>query len=164
MFSIGDYVVKPNTGICEIQEIVTMSLSGDGEKPYYVLIPIDSAKSKMFVAVGADRKRIRSVMTKDEASDLMGRIPEINQMYVPSDKLREQQYKEAFKSNEAEELVKLIKGVYIRSNTRQQQGKKITSTDEKYLRQAEKALFSELTFILGETSESIQKVIMETLK
>ena len=159
MFKIGDYVVKPNTGICRIEDIVFMSLVGKEKKQYYVLLPIDDDRAKLYVTTDADRTRLRPVMTTDESREFIKKIADIEAVWVPNDKMREQQYKEAFKTNEPESLVAIIKNLYSRSQIRIAQGKKVTSTDEKYYKQAEKALYSELAFSLGvEMEEIINKV------
>ncbi len=164
MYNVGEYVVKVNTGICRIEEIVLMNITGSGEKQYYMLLPIGDNKSKMYVSTDADRKSIRPVMTKQDAEDFMKRAPQIEAVWVPNDKLREQQYKTALKTNEPEELLGIIKNLYKRGQARIAQGKKITSTDEKYFRQAEKALYSELAFSLEVEKEKIEEYITETIR
>ena len=94
----------------------------------------------------------------------MKRAPQIEAVWVPNDKLREQQYKAALKTNEPEELLGIIKNLYKRGQARIAQGKKITSTDEKYFRQAEKALYSELAFSLEVEKEKIEEYITETIR
>ena len=164
MYEVGAYVVKPNTGICKIEDIVLMNLGGSGEKEYYMLLPVGDDRAKLYVTVDADRKRLRPVMTKAEAKKFIRGIDEIQAIWVPNDKLREQQYKEAFRTNEPEDLVGIIKNLNQRGKIRLAQGKKITSTDERYYRQAEKALYSELAFSLGVEISEIQGIITETIK
>lgn len=164
MFKIGEFVVKPNTGICRIEDIVYMCLTGKEKKQYYVLLPIEDDRAKLYVTTDADRTRLRPVMTKDESREFVNRIADIEAVWIPNDKMREQQYKEAFKTNEPESLVAIIKNLYNRSVTRIAQGKKITSTDEKYFKQAEKALFSELAFSLEKESEEIESLVTEIIK
>lgn len=164
MFQVGAYVVKPNTGICRIEDIVRMDLGGSGKKEYYMLLPVEDVKAKLYVTVDADRTRLRPVMTKNEAEDFIGKIAGMEATWVPNDKLREQQYKEAFRTNEPADLVGIIKNLYLRGQARLAQGKKITSTDERYYRQAEKALYSELAFSLGVEQSSIQGIITETIE
>ena len=99
MYKAGEYVIKPNTGICRIEEIVDMDLTGDGVKSYYLLRPIDDKKATLYVTVDADRKRLRLAMNEEEARDFIGSIPDIEEMWIANDKMREQKYKEAFRSN-----------------------------------------------------------------
>lgn len=164
MFKVGDFVVKQNTGICRVEDIVKANLMGNEEKEYYVLTPIEDKRSKMYVTTDADRTRLREVMTADESREFLSRIDEIDAVWVKNDKLREKEYKEAFKTNEPEALVAIIKSLYKRSQMRLAQGKKITSTDEKYFKQAERALYSELALSLNTDIEEIETVITETIE
>ena len=164
MFKIGDFVVKPNTGICRIEDITIMSLMGNEEKEYYVLAPVEDSRSKLYVTTEADRTRLRALMTADEAQELLHHIGDIDAVWVKNDKLREKEYREAFKTNEPEKLVAIIKSLYNRSRIRLAQGKKITSTDEKFFKQAEKALYSELAFSLNIEIDEVEAVITETIE
>ncbi len=164
MFKIGDYVVKSNTGICKVEDIVLLDMRGDGEKPYYVLLPIDDERAKLFVNVEADRTKVRAVMTKDDAFAFIRKIENIKAVWIDNDKLREQKYKEAFRSNEPEALVGVIKNLYKRGQDRLAEGKKIAATDEKYFKMAEDALYSELAFSLEIRKEEIESLITETIE
>ena len=163
MFNIGDFVVKPNTGICKIEDVVMMNLTGKEEKQYYMLMPVEDARSKLYVGTDADRSRLRPIMTKNAAEDFIRKIGDIEAAWVPNDKMREQQYKNAFKTNEPEALVAIIKSLYNRSRIRLAQGKKITTTDERYFKQAEKALYSELAFSLEIEIDEVEGLISETI-
>ena len=164
MFSVGDYVVKSNTGICRINDIVLLDMRGEGEKQYYVLLPIDDARAKIFVSVDADRSKVRPVMTKDDASAFVSRIDDIKAVWIANDKLREQKYKEAFRSNEPEALVGVIKNLYLRGRARIAEGKKIAATDDKYFKMAEQALYSELAFALEIPMEEVPALISKTIE
>ncbi len=163
MYKVGEYVVKPNTGICRIEEITVMNLTGNGEKEYYVLLPVGDKKAKLYVTVDADKSRLRPVMTKSDAEQFIQEIPQIDAIWVPNDKLREQQYKKAFLTNDPRDLVGVIKNLYHRGQARLVQGKKITSTDERYFKQAEKALYAELAFSMEIEQDKIQNLIAETI-
>ena len=162
MFEVGDYVVKSNTGICKVEDIVFLDMHGGGEKQYYVLLPIDDARSKLFVNVEADRTKVRAVMTKDDAVAFIHKMGEIRAVWISNDKLREQKYKEAFRSNEPEAILGVIKNLHLRGQARIAEGKKIAATDEKYFRMAEQALYSELSFALELDKEGVQALIRET--
>ena len=164
MYKAGEYVVKPNTGICRIEEIVEMDLTGDGKKSYYLLHPIDDKKSTLYVTVDADRKRLRLAMNKEEARDFIGGIAYIEEVWIANEKMREQRYKEALRSNEAAELVAIIKNMYMRGQERLAAGKKITATDDKYFRQAEDILYAELAFSLQINKDDVRGLITKTIE
>ena len=162
MHSIGEFVVRPNAGICKIEAIEMMEIGG-GKKEYYVLFPVKDGRARFYVPTDADETRIRSVMTKEEAEALIAQLEKIEALVVVNEKQREQQYKEAIMKNDPRALVTVIKNIYARGQKRVAQGKKVTSTDEKYYKQVEKALYSELAFSLEVDQEKIQKKIVETI-
>ena len=103
-------------------------------------------------------------MNEEEARDFIGSIPDIEEMWIANDKMREQKYKEAFRSNEAAELVAIIKNMYLRGQERLAAGKKITATDDKYFRQAENILYTELAFSLQINKDEVRDLITKTIE
>lgn len=164
MFKAGDYVVKPNSGICTIESIVSMDLTGTGEKDYYMLHPVSDVRSVLYVTVDADSSRLRRIMTKDEAYEFIKSIENIEAAWIENDKQREQNYKAALLSNDPAQIVSMIKNMYFRTRDRLAQGKKITATDERYFQQAENVLYSELGIAIGEPADRIRDIITETIK
>ncbi len=101
----------------------------------------------------------RTVMTEDEAEDLLKRIPEINEVWIRNDKEREQNYKNAIQSNDPEKLVGIIKLIYQRKKNRKEQGKKSTVIDGKYFDIAENLLYSELELVMKKSRNEIVEII-----
>lgn len=164
MFEVGQYVMKANTGVCRVVEIAALSMSdGEDEKMYYHLSPYGDARAKLFVPVESSRSNIRALLTPEEASCLIERIPEIEAAWIESDRLREQEYKNAIKSNEPEQLISMIKNLYIRGRKREQQGKKSTAVDDRYFKMAETTLYQELAVALGKEPEEMRQVILCSL-
>lgn len=162
MYEIGEYIVKANNGICRIEDIVHLDFSSaDKNMLYYVLIPINDEKEKIYMPTNTENISVRKVMTSDEALELISKISEMNQTWIVNEKLREQRYKEAVRSNNPAELVGIIKLIYIRKQERLEQGKKTTTVDEKYFRIAEDRLYSELQFALNKTREEVCALIEE---
>ena len=120
MYRIGEYVVKANTGVCRIDEIVTRCLSEvTGEKEYYVLIPVDDPRGKVFVPVDSDKANIRPAMTEEEAWEFIRSIPGIEIRWIENDKSREQEYKNAMRANDPALLVSIIKNLFLRGRERE---------------------------------------------
>ena len=59
--------------------------------------------------------------------------------------------------------VMIIKTLYIRRMDREARGRKITSTDEKYLKIAENWLYSEMSLALGVPKEEMEDYISSVL-
>ena len=95
MFQVGDYVICSNKGVCEVENITALNISGvDKEKQYYILKPLYSAGSTVYVPVESQKEpMMRKVLERTEAERLIGTIPEIPLLSIPNDKMTEQTYK-----------------------------------------------------------------------
>ncbi|MCC8136779.1 MAG: CarD family transcriptional regulator [Clostridiales bacterium] len=164
MYSVGDYVVKANNGVCRVEDIVHLDVSGASkDKQYYLLIPQADKSAKLYVPVDTTSTSIRSVMSEEGAWEIIEKIPDIDEAWIANDKIREQEYREALKSCDPELLVGIIKNIYLRKKKRLSEGKKSTSVDERYFRLAEQALYSELAFAIGREPEEIDQIIQDKI-
>ena len=77
--------------------------------------------------------------------------------------MREEKYKECIRSCECEQYIRVIKTLYARREEKQAQGKKFAATDERYLKQAEENLYSELAIALQMSKKDVQHYIEEKL-
>ncbi|MCC8045210.1 MAG: CarD family transcriptional regulator [Clostridiales bacterium] len=164
MYSVGDYVVKANNGVCRIEDIVHLNLSSvSSDRLYYLLVPQSDKSAKLYVPVDTSDSLIRSVLSEEGAWAIIDKIPDISETWIANDKLREQEYKEAIKSCDPELLIGIIKNIYLRKAKRQSEGKKSTSVDDRYFRMAEQALYSELAFAIGRQPEEINTIIQDRI-
>lgn len=162
MFKIGEYVVYGNTGVCKVEDITKMDMVGT-EKEYYVLVPVYNKNGRAFLPVDNTKVVIRPVLTKDEALKLIDTIPQIEEIPPVNDKGREERYKELAKACDCRSWVTIIKTIYIRRQERMAQGKKVTSTDERYFKLAEDSLYSELGFAMNMDKEDVSDFIKERI-
>ncbi len=132
MLEKGNFVISTGNGICEIQDILTMNMSGT-PKEYYLLVPIAEPTAKVYIPVDIAAARIRPVLTAEEA----------------------------LASRDPKRLIGIIKTLYLRKKERTDAGKKNTAVDERYFKLAEDQLHGELAFVLGEDKRNIEKIIIE---
>ena len=133
MFKIGDYVICSNKGVCVVENITTLNISGvDKEREYYILKLIEA-------------------------------IPQIPNLVITNDKLTEQTYKECIKANDCEELVKILKTTSQRKQKRLEEGRKETALDAKYSHMAEDNLYGELAVALEINRQDVESYIMEAI-
>ena len=165
MYQIGDLVVYGRNGICEVADISTMKMTGiPKDKLYYILTPVKDKTGKICTPVDNVKVIIRPVISKKEAMELLRRIPAIEELWIPNEKMRESMYKESIRKCDCEEFIKIIKTLYIRKQDRIAQGKKITATDERYLKMAEGSLYSELSIVLGIPEEEMESYIQNFIE
>lgn len=164
MFKIGDYVICGNKGVCSVENITTLSILGvDKERMYYILKPLYMAGSTVYVPVDSPKESMRRIMEREEAQRLIAAIPDIPQLVISNDKLTEQMYRECIRTNDCQELVKIIKTIYSRKQKRIQAGRKETAVDAKYFHIAEDNLYGELAVSLNISREEVEGYIVEAI-
>lgn len=165
MFEIGENIVYGVKGVCRIEDITHIDISGaDKNRLYYVLVPLGDASGKIYAPIDSEKMTIRKVISKDEADQLITELPEIELLWVPDDRQREAKYKEALRTCDYRAWVSIVKTLYERKRERIEQGKKITALDEKYMKAAEDELYSELSLSLGVSKQEMEDYIKEKIK
>ena len=160
MFEIGEYVACGNKGVCIVENITTLDISGvDKERKYYILKPKYQTGSTVYVPVDSSRESMRRVLNREEAAKLIDAIPEIPLINITNDKLIEQTYKECLRTNNCEQWVRIIKTIYMRKQKRIKAGRKVTAVDAKYFHLAEESLYGELAVALGMDKEEVEMYI-----
>ena len=164
MFETGDYVVYGHTGICQVMGVTTMDMAGiSKDRLYYILRPEGQAEGKIYTPVDNGKMVLRKVMTREEAEALIAEIPSIEILEIDDEKRREERYKECIKSCECRELIRIIKTIYLRKQERISKGKKVTATDDRYLKMAEDNLYSEMSMLLGVPKSKMEQHICKQL-
>ena len=149
MFKKGEYVVSGNKGVCVVEDITTLDISGvDKEREYYILKPIYVTGSTVYVPVDTADGSLRRVLSREEADRLIRGIPDIPLITISNDKLLEQEYRGCMKTNDCTEWIRIIKTIYMRKQKRLEVGRKVTAVDAKYFRLAEENLYGELAVSL----------------
>lgn len=165
MFAAGDFVIYGRTGICEVMDVTTLDMEGvPSDRLYYVLRPDGPGNGKIFAPVENGSQPLRAIMTPDEAKQLIHDIPDIDPLTVPNDKLREETYKNCMRTCDNRNMVSMIKAIYFRKQERTARGKKITATDERYLKQAQDRLYSELSMLLSVPKDQMEDYIKENVE
>lgn len=158
MFKKGDCVVYSNNGICRVEDIVIMSML-DEKKEYYTLIPINEPTAKIYLPLDHQGRRVRLAMNEEQGKELCAGIDGIEEISVVNEKERERIYKEAIASNDPYVLAGVIKTIYGRKKAREQQGKKSTSIDDRYLKLVENQLYGELMYALKVDKEELVHIL-----
>lgn len=165
MYSIGQYVVCGNKGVCTIENITTLDISGvDKAKEYYILKPLYVPASTIYIPVESASNSIRPVLTKEEATRFVETLPQITVLELPNEKMVEQEYRNTMKSNCCEEWARVVKTIRQRKQKRLEAGRKETTVDGRYLKLAEENLFGELAVALEIPRNEVLGYIEEHLQ
>ncbi len=165
MFEVGEYIVFATNGVCKVEAVGKLDMNGvSEEKLYYTLTPVYAAETKVFTPVDNDRVLMRPVLSKEEAWALINDINNIEAISVADDKSREEIFKEAIKKCDCRELVKIIKTLYYKKQTRLSEGKKMASCDDRYFKMAEGNLYEELALALEIDKSEVESVIAQRVE
>lgn len=160
MFQKSQYVVCGNKGVCSVEDITTLDISGvDKARQYYILKPIYVEGSTVYVPVDTNKEAIREVMGREAADSLIREIAKVPLILVENEKQLEQEYKNCMKENSCENWIRIIKTIYLRKQKRVKAGRKITAVDAKYRKLAEDNLYGELAVSLKMERKSVEAYI-----
>ena len=165
MFKVGDYVVYGNKGVCEVRDIGTIDIPGmPSDRQYYTLAQIYTRGSTIFTPVDNKNTVLRKILSKEEAQILIEDIQNMKPVWVQNDKEREQKFTEALRAADSRGLFEMIIALYQRRERRLADGKKATSTDERYFHAAEEILYGELGMSLGIAKDQVKEYIMKEVE
>lgn len=160
MYSVGDLVSCGNKGVCRVDQITTLDISGvDKNEQYYILKLVYNSASTVYIPVALADESLRPILTKAEAEKFIANIPSVKCLDIANEKLIENEYKGCVRSNNTTELVKLIKTIYARKQKRLDAGRKETAVDAKYFRIATDFLFGELALSLDIPKNEVEGFI-----
>ena len=150
MFEKGEYIIYGRSGICKIEDITHLSISGiDQQKLYYVLAPLNTRGSRVYFPVDKKDANARRLISEKEAWALLDEIRDIPEIGITNEKLREDAYRQALNSCDYRQWVSIIKTLYQRKQMRISRGKKMGTTDERYMKLAEDARSRERAFVMA---------------
>ena len=165
MFEKEELIMCGGHGVCRVVDIVGKPIDKfDRKRKYYLLEPVFEKGSTVYTPVDSEKVIMRRILTREEAENLIARITQIETVWVQEEKSREQMYKEAIRTYDCDTLVEIIKTLYLRKQSRIQDGKKVLSSDEQYLRKAEELLYSEMSLALSIPKEKVAQYITEAVE
>ena len=162
MYKIGSIVVYGTEGLCKICDI-TKRTFGKETTEYYVLRPLSNEAETVFVPKNNEKvlSRMRPVLTKEKAEELLEAPPSDYGEWIPDDRERQQYYKQILLCGSGEDILKMTRALYLHQVKLLEKKKKLHAADERFLKEAEKMLFEELAYVFGITVEEVLPLIIK---
>ena len=120
MFSIGDKIMYGGTGVCVVEGITSVKLSGmERARDYYVLRPMYQSGT-IQTPVDNEKIPIRPVMTRAEAERLVDTIPNVDAVICMEKNLSalRNHYQQQMSSFDCLDLIRVTKSIYAKRRTR----------------------------------------------
>lgn len=166
MFQKGEYIIYGNTGVCHVEDVCKRSDLPPEERNtlFYRLSPVHSSVT-IYIPVESPIF-MRPVITREAALALIARIPEIETdgFQAADPKQQAAHYKDSFKTHDCEDLIQLIKTVYLKNRALTDRGRRPAKTDTQYMQQAEALLHTELGIALGMPTEAVSDFIAQSMQ
>ncbi len=113
MFKVNDYIMYGTTGVCKVIEIKKEKFLGKEEREYYVLEPVYSKNTVIKIPVDNTTIRMRELLSKEAIEELINIVPNADTTWIEDDRIRNEQFKSMLKSGDCEELITLIRTIYL---------------------------------------------------
>lgn len=147
MFEINDKVVYGVVGVCEIVDIDKPPIKGI-EGKYYFLQPVYDDKGLIYSPVDSKKVLVRNIMTEEEGKKLLELAKNCKTSEELNERVTPNMYDEMVKSQDAFQLMHLIRVLYNIKNERAKELRKMKSADGRMLMTARKLLYGEMAVAL----------------
>ncbi len=161
MFQVGDLVLYGTTGVCRVMEIAKKDLTGKGNAQlYYHLSPLYQT-CMISAPVDSEKIFIRPIISRKEAEKLIDQIPALREENYETGAAREltEKYEAAINTHDCRILIQLISSINAKKLALEQQKRKFSALDERYMRRAEDLLHGELAAALGIAKNEVPSYI-----
>lgn len=157
MFNEGDLIVYGASGVCRVGETIQME-----GKDYLKLYPVFQRET-IFMPLFSDKVRVRSVITREEAENVITDAVARDALPVFENKVQllNQKYESIIKTYQCSELLYLIMSIHNKRIAAEQKRRKLGLVDERYLKRAEDLLYGEFSIALEIPRENVAGYIRE---
>ncbi|MGX4601238.1 CarD family transcriptional regulator [Faecalimicrobium sp. JNUCC 81] len=164
MYKIGEFIIYGNDGVCEVEDIGTLNISGISKKrDYYTLKPVYE-NGKIYTPTDTS-VFMRAIITYEEVQQLIELIPSMKEMECneKNSRLLQSHYKKFMETHECVDLLAVISGIYTKKANATTKGKKLGQIDEKFMKIAQGLINDEFSVVLGIPREEVETYIKEKI-
>ena len=163
---IGDKVIYGAQGIMTLVD-ERYELFGDEQKLYYVLSGEETA-SEALTFVPKDNERlfslIRPLLPPDALRNALSRFDTANTPdWIESSRARQEYFRKLLEGGERRDILGIIYLIRENGKRRMAEGKKNFISDENILKRAETILSSEISLVLGVSTEEAMEIIEKAI-
>ncbi|KXU46862.1 MAG: CarD family transcriptional regulator [Longibaculum muris] len=164
MYQVNEIILYGSEGICKIDNMMTRHVNGQPIE-YYVLKPIKSESSTIYVPTLNEEltKKMKRVLSYQEIIDLIHFIPDSELLWIDNDNLRKERYKGILRDGNRQEIMQLIRTLYLHQLKLKEEGKKFHASDDKFYKDAERILYEEFAYVLNISEEEVVPFICQEI-
>lgn len=149
MYQIGDYLVYGSEGVCRVENIGSPKLTGvSRDKLYYTLAPCCGG-GVIYTPVDTG-VHMRKPLEAAALEELLERLPEqpLCEDLPREPRMLSSFYQQILQTHDCDRILQLYKTLYTKQRSLMGSRKSLNATDQRYWKQAEDLLCSEIGFVL----------------
>lgn len=160
LFCAGDTVMHPSEGVCTIEELRPMALSG-AQRTYYILKPASEKNSStVYLPVARGNAILRKLLSREDILSFIHRSREYAGLWIADTKQRRDAFSNILTEGDYAKIIRMTQEIRKDCAAREAEGKKPCTTDQTILAEAERLLHQEFSYVLhlsiDETAAFIQ--------
>lgn len=163
MFTIGDHIIYSAHGLCRIDDIQDVTVSGVTKK-YYKLHPLENTRVTISTPVDNDKVVMLKLLQKKEALEIIETFKQPGVEWTNHPNSRLKKYSEVINTGERMEIARVVNTLMRKKFEAQLEKKTLYERDYKLLNNTQIILFKELARALGTSFEEINKQINDMIK
>jgi len=149
MFEVNDYIMYGMTGVCQVVDITKERIIDNLQKEYYVLKYIYANDTIIKIPTDNEKIPMRKILSKGDVTTLINNMPNSETIWIDDDRKRNEEFKSILKTGDLDNLVKLVRSIYLDKEYKKSIGKKVYKIDEEIMQTAERLLNEELATALN---------------
>lgn len=164
MFKVGDTVYYGAQGVCKI-ESESEQRFGREVKKYLVLKPVYDNRNTIFVPIDNEKlySKMQNVLEEQELNTILDDVAIQDIIVIENNHERKDKLKQILAQGDRLLILRLIKTLYLLRDEKFAQGKRLPSTDEYILKEAEKLFCNELAFVFNRTFDEALSMVKERI-
>ncbi len=163
-FEKSQYVCYGANGICLIEDICPMP-GMDGHALFYVLKPIADRNSVYYIPTDNESlvSKLRVPLTREEIDATIDSVKDASVHWIDDRSTRHEQCRAALRECDMRQVLLIVGMLYLQKQKLSEENKRLSTTDESLLRDAEKLTENEFSFVLGLNAGEIGPYIRRRL-
>lgn len=154
IYRAGDTVMHPSEGVCKLEALRRMALSGMPPRTYYVLRPeAQKGSSTVYMPVARGNAILRPLLSESDIRALIRRSSEYAGLWIPDSKQRKEAFTHILSEGNYAKIIRMIAEIHEQNDQRTREGKKPCAADEAILAEAEQLLHQEFSYVLHMSQE-----------
>lgn len=165
MYQRGELVVYGIHGVCRVLELEIKTVNHK-KTEYYVLAPVLNEQARFYIPTqNAEAvSKMHPILTRDGIMELLTTLDLQKDVWITDENKRKVSYKDIISRGDRAELICLIRALHLHRANQFAQGRKFHSSDESFLRDAEKLVTSEISVVMGIPMEEVGLFIETTVE